>query len=200
MAVSRFRNPPAYERGTLLIVVLVMLLATTILGLSAMRASGLEMKMSSNNRDQLRLHEAAEYAIAQVAKEIEAMGGFSDNSLANIDCGNLCFDQNCSGGHCFFGAALGDPLSWQSCQVGLPALEPSRDGALWADGSGRYDSLAMPGTDAVVKYIIEFRCYAAVDDAIAMDDANNTRLYRITTLVAGASGRSRAMLRATVKN
>src|SRR5688572_1962024 len=100
------------ERGALLIVVLFILLVTTMLGLSAMDATGLEMQMSSNSREQLVMLEVAEYAVAQVAKQITAMGGFTDNSLTNDDCGNLCFDENCTGGYCFFGLGAGDPSSW----------------------------------------------------------------------------------------
>jgi type IV pilus assembly protein PilX len=187
------------ERGVLLIVVLLILLVTTILGVSAMKASGLEMQMSSNSREQLTTLEAAEYVIGQVTSEIHTVGGFSNNSLANADCGNLCFNETCSGGYCFFGAAVSDPLSWQACSVGLPALEPSRDPAVWAEGSGRHNTLSIPDSDVVAKYIIEFRCYAAIDDAVAMDAANHTHLYRITTLVSSTSGRSAVMLRVTIK-
>jgi type IV pilus assembly protein PilX len=191
---------PANESGFLLIVVLLLLLVTSILGLSAMKASGLEMQMSSNSREQLMMVEAAEYVVAQVADEIQALNGFSNNSLANIDCDDLCFDDTCSGGYCFFGAATSDPLAWQSCAVGLPALEPAADAAVWEESSGRHRTLAIPDTDLLAKYVIEFRCYAAIDNSLAMDDANNTPLYRITALVAGTNGRAGVMVRVTVKN
>src|SRR3990170_55026 len=101
MAAIPAMGLPLKERGALLIVVLFILLVTTILGLSAMDATGLEMQMSSNSREQLVMLEAAEHAVAQVAKQISALDGFTDNSLTNNDCGNLCFDENCTGGYCF---------------------------------------------------------------------------------------------------
>jgi Tfp pilus assembly protein PilX len=191
---------PPHERGALLIVVLFILLVTTILGLSAMDATGLEMQMSSNSREQLLMLEAAEYAVVQVAKEITTLNGFTANSLANQDCGNLCFDENCTAGYCFFGIAAGDPSSWQSCLPGIPGVEPSRTQAIWADGSGRHNTLVIPDTEISAKYLIEFRCYAAIDDALAIDDANNTKIFRITTLVTSNSGRSGVMLRVVIKN
>jgi Tfp pilus assembly protein PilX len=188
------------ERGALLIVVLFILLVTTILGLSAMDATGLEMQMSSNSREQLLMHEAAEYAITQVAQQITALDGFTDNSLANKDCGNLCFDENCTGGYCFFGLGSGDPSSWKSCATGLPAAEPSQTQSIWVNDSGRHKTLAIPHAQVTVKYLIEFRCYAAIDDSLAMDDANNSKVFRITTLVKSSSGRSGVMLRVAIKN
>ena len=191
---------PANERGTLLVVVLIILLVTTLLGLSAMKATGMEMRMSSNSREQLMLLEAAEYVVAKVTNEIRELGGFSNNSLANDDCGTVCFDENCTGGYCFFGAATGDASSWKSCATGLPVVEPSQEAAVWSDDSGRHNKLAVPHTTVPAKYVIEFRCYAAIDDSLAMDDANNTKAYRITALVSSESGRSTVMLRVTMKD
>lgn len=188
------------QRGTLLVVVLFILLAITILGLSATKASGLQMQMSSNSGEQLAMLEAAEYVVAQIANELHALGGIGGNSLTNVDCEDLCFDETCSGGYCFFGATAGDPSSWHSCAVGLPVQEPSQEAAVWADGSGRHKVIMIPDAGLSAKYIIEFRCYAAADASVAMDDANNTQLYRITTLVASKSGRAGVMLRVTVKN
>jgi Tfp pilus assembly protein PilX len=191
---------PLRERGSLLIAVLFMLLAATILGLSAMHATGLEMQMSSNSREQLMLQEAAEFAVAQIAQEIHTLGGFSNNSLANHECDDLCFDENCSGGYCFSGAGASDPSSWKTCATGLPVAEPSQTPAIWSDASGRHNSVAIPDAEISAKYTIEFRCYATADDALAMDDANNTKVFRITTLVSSKSGRSTMLLRVTIKD
>ena len=191
---------PANERGTLLIVVLFILLVTTILGLSAMAATGLEMQMSSNSREQLVVREAAEYVVTQVINEIQAQHGFSKNSLINYNCDPLCFDENCTGGYCFFGAASGDPTSWASCLPGLPLAEPAHTSAVWVDNSGRHNKVVVADPEVSVKYIIEFRCYAALDDSLAMSDTNNTKVFRITTLVTSKNERSRVMLRVALKN
>ncbi len=200
MSASPSKGLLLSERGSLLIAVLCILLVTTILGLSAMDATGLEMQMSSNSREQLVLLEAAEYAVAQVTKQVHALGGFSNNSLANHACDDLCFDESCTGGYCFFGAEVGDPSSWRTCAAGLPIAEPSKTSAIWADDSGRHKSIVITDTEILAKYIIEFRCYAAIDDALAMDDANNTKVFRITTLVSSKSERSSIMLRVTIKD
>lgn len=187
------------ERGALLIVVLFILLVTTLLGLSAMDATGLEMQMSSNSREQLMMGEAAEYAVAQVVNKIRELDGFGDNSLANQDCGLICFNDTCTNGYCFFGIA-GDSLSWKTCAPGLPLTNPAREAAVWSDASGRYGEVAVPDLDVSAKYIIEFRCYAAIDDSVAMDDTNHTKIFRITTLVRSKSGRAGVMLRVALKD
>ncbi|MES2626420.1 MAG: PilX N-terminal domain-containing pilus assembly protein [Pseudomonadota bacterium] len=193
------RNIRFNERGTLLVAVLFILLVTTILGLSAMDATGLEMQMSSNSREQLTTFAAAEYVIAQVTTQIAEHDGFSNNSLSNHACDDLCFDDNCTGGYCFFGADSAGTSSWQSCMPGVSTLDATQED-VWSDNSGMHNQLSIPDTEITAKFIIEFRCYAAIDESLAMDDANNTKVFRITTLVTSVSKRSRVMLRVTLKN
>lgn len=198
-------NNPRHQRGALMVLVLLVLLVVSLLGMSTMDATGLEMQMSSNSREQQQVFEAAEYALSWVENEIQT-NGFSDNSLMNSGCGAVCFDATCSNGYCFDN--LGDlsnvPTVVASCQLGSPAQEVYESPAIWdddvADGS-HHQVLAIPGTGLVAKYIVEFRCYAALDPSMPFDPGSNyVPVYRITAFVTGESGRTRVMLRSTMKD
>lgn len=60
-------RPPTsrYERGTALIISLVILLILTLLGITAMSTSSLEQKMSGNTQEATRAFEAAESGLNQ---------------------------------------------------------------------------------------------------------------------------------------
>ena len=184
------------QRGALIVVTLIFLLIVSMLASSTMDTTGLEMRMATNSRDQQLAFEAAEYTLSWVENEIMDAGGFSDNSISNNNCGAACFEDTCSNGYCFDGSS---PLDWSNCQMDSPAAEVYESAALWADGSGKHRTLAVPGIGVSTKYIIEFRCYTALDSTQPMDATNNTRVYRTTAFAEGPGGRGRMMLRSTMK-
>ncbi|NMG03323.1 pilus assembly protein PilX [Azoarcus taiwanensis] len=57
--------PPRMQRGTVLIVALIVLLLLTMLGLSSMRSTTLEERMAGNLRDQNLSFQAAESALRE---------------------------------------------------------------------------------------------------------------------------------------
>lgn len=199
---------PRDQHGALMVLVLVILLVVSMLGLSTMDASGLEMQMSSNSREQQQIFEAAEYTLSWVENQIQSTGFSGDSLLNNASCGAVCFDAECSNGYCFDNSdPLNDPTSFSDCQVGAPASEIYESEEVWnddpTDGS-HSQTLAIPSTNLVARYIVEFRCYAAEDPSMPFDpDAatlNAVPVYRITTLVIGESLRTRVMLRSTMKD
>lgn len=56
----RYRNPPSNERGMVLIIAMIMVLLMTIIGLAAIRGSGLQEMMAGNMRDMQLRFQAAE--------------------------------------------------------------------------------------------------------------------------------------------
>lgn len=202
----RSQRGPRAQRGALMVLVLLILLVVSMLGMSTMDATGLEMQMSSNSREYQQAFEAAEYTLSWVENRVQS-GDITDSSLLNDGaCGATCFDAQCSGGYCFDN--LGDPTNVptdpNSCQLGLPATEAYESEDVWDDdvSDGRHHQvLDVPSTDLEARYIIEFRCYTSKDPAEAFDPAGEvSRVYRITALVVGNSGRTRVMLRSTMKD
>ncbi len=192
-AKSRMGAQVATQRGALMVLVLVILLVVSLLGMSTVDTSGLEMRMASNSRDQQAAFEAAEYTLSFVENQISGTG-FSSQSLSNQSCGSICFESTCTGGYCFNGT---EPNSSENCRLNAPATEPYEDAALWQNGSGRHQTLTVSGM--TVRYIIEFRCYTALDPTVAMSDTNFSQVYRITAFATGPAGRGRVMLRSTMK-
>jgi Tfp pilus assembly protein PilX len=83
------------ERGIALVVGLILLLILTVLGLTAIRATSLQERMSANNQQQTVTFQAAEQGIrlmmAELRHFISPPGGLSCSTLL------LCADQNLTG-------------------------------------------------------------------------------------------------------
>ena len=202
---------PARQQGSLMLATLLILLVITMLGMASVDSTGLEMKMSSNSRVQQQVFEAAEYTLSWVENNVTISGFYSNAQISNGavggSCGSICFTPTCTGGYCFLGAPGALPADPPNglCSLAAPAVEPATDSTLWATGSGRYKTLAIPGTALTTKYIIEYMCWTAKDPSspkLAGGGpawANAVHMYRITTLATGEDGRARVMLRSAIK-
>ncbi|MBN4075377.1 hypothetical protein JYU22_02220 [Gammaproteobacteria bacterium AH-315-E17] len=182
------------QEGALLVVVLIMLVVISMLGMSTMSTTGLEMQMSNNSRDQQASFEAAEYTLSWVENNIQTTS-FSNANLTNSNCGSICFDTTCSGGYCFRGD---DADAWNQCEINDSNSDPYTEESIWTTSS-KHMTLVIPNTSITAKYIIEFRCYTALDPTLEMDVTNFTRVYRINAYTVGEGGRARTMLRSTLK-
>jgi len=198
---------PARQQGSLMLATLLILLIITMLGMASVDSTGLEMKMSSNTRVQQQVFEAAEYTLSWVENNITISGFFTNAQISNGavggSCGSICFTSTCTGGYCFNGALPADPANG-NCALNAPAVEPATDSTLWTTGSGRYKTLAIPGTALTTKYIIEYMCWTAKDPLLPKLNggapySNAVHMYRITTLATGEDGRARVMLRSSIR-
>lgn len=185
---SRLLNPEAGERGSILLVSLVMLLVITVAGLTAVKMATLEEKMSGNYQDQQMAFYAAEAALKE-----------AENFIANNELALSNFGVNCDNGYCFAGSDIDDI---GSCDPGVS--EPWLMGTLWsASDRHRVTTVTISGISARAKYIIEFRCYIAKEASGPLPDPANrgdwARFYRITALATGGSGDSRVMLQSSYK-
>ena len=197
---------PGNQKGALILLTLLILLVISMLGMSSVDSTGLEMKMSSNSREQQQAFEAAEYTLSWVENALATTGYFSTPSVTNdVDgdagnglCGAVCFSSIGTNGYYFNGdiTPYSDPGAWDTCALLPPATEPYADPVTWST-SDRHRTLVIPNSDIVAKYIIEYWCYTAPNAGV-LDAANNKRMYRITAYTVGESGRARVMLRSTV--
>jgi type IV pilus assembly protein PilX len=189
------------QKGSIIIISLIMMLLLTIVGLTGVRISNLEERMSGNFRDHELAFQSAEAALVEAEAYIENTSFISGNFQAACT-GSQCFTNPCSTGLCFNGSfpTTGSPAS--SCTAGL--TNPWEDWSLWADGSGQYKTAtALTGTSSVAKYIIEFRCFMVKDDT---NNAPNVNIlaewafsFRVTALAQGATADSLVMLQTTYK-
>lgn len=182
------------QNGALLVITLIMLVIISMLGMSTMGTTGLEMQMSNNSRNQQASFEAAEYTLSWVENNIQETS-FTNANLTNSNCGAICFDDTCTGGYCFRGV---DADSWNQCEIDDSDPDPYTEVDIW-DDSSYHRTLTIPNTSITAKYIIEFRCYTSLDPTLEMDVTNFTRVFRITAYTVGEGGRARTMLRSTMK-
>ena len=176
------------SQGSVLLVSLVLMLIMTVAGLTAIRLTSLEEKMSGNYLNQQMAFRAAEVALLEAERHI-----------ANTSLDLSEFTGNCDDGYCFNGTGISDT---NSCVTG----DSKRWGedSTWSDaGLHRTTAIVIGGISAQAKYIIEFRCYVAkIVDGPLPDPANPddwAQFFRITALASGGSEDARVMLQTTYK-
>ena len=72
------------QDGMVLVAALVILLALTLVGVSAMGTSNLEERMSSNDRDRQIAFQAAEVALRQGEVDVEAVAGVAAHDHQHV--------------------------------------------------------------------------------------------------------------------
>ncbi|WP_413701434.1 PilX N-terminal domain-containing pilus assembly protein [Psychromonas sp. KJ10-10] len=189
------------QKGEIIIISLIMMLLLTIVGLTGVRISNLEERMSGNFRDHEIAFQSAEATLVEAEAFVEnttfVVGNFQSGCT-----GSQCFTSTCTNGLCFNGSfpTTGAPAS--SCSAGL--TNPWEDWALWTDGSGKYKlATSLTGTSSAAKYIVEFRCFMVRDDTNSDPNANLIAewaySFRITALARGGTADSQVMLQTTYK-
>ena len=194
-----------YQRGAALIVTLVILVVMTLLGISAIDSSNLNLKIASSDKNRQVLFQAAEATLA-IAEQVIENQAPDDTVLQDCTSGSSdCFDDTCANGLCFNGVySAGD--SQYDCSLSLANPPPEkfwRDSALnvWEDGAKHFTA-NVNGLDEDPKYIIEFLCFVERGDGSTFDASNPNNgapLFRVTALAESADGRGRVMLQSTYR-
>lgn len=176
------------SQGSVLLVSLVLMLIMTVAGLTAIRLTSLEEKMSGNYLNQQMAFRAAEVALLE-----------AENHIANTSLTLLDFTENCEDGYCFSGSGISET---SSCVAGN--INHWREDTTWSDaGLHRTTTIVIDGISARAKYIIEFRCYVAKIVEGPLPDRTNpddwALFFRVTALASGGSEDARVMLQTTYK-
>lgn len=168
-----------HQRGTALIMALVVLLLLTILGLSAMNTTVLEEKMASNAKDKLLAFEAAESAL------LHAEGWLALNASTAVfpDAANGLYTPNVCPGSSTAGATpVWDCVVW----TGTANL------VIYPNLPGSTSAQPMLGNvSAQPKYIIELLNTTATTP--------QRRRFRVTAYGNGSSSNSVAMVQSIVE-
>ena len=101
---GRFGRFGGKETGVALFISLVLLLALTIVGVSSVQTTSLEVRMTRNEHDATLAFQAAESALRDAEEDLEAMAstaGFSDAGAGGL----------------YNVARLGDPEHWEDSDV-----------------------------------------------------------------------------------
>ncbi len=213
LPMNFYATRPRRQRGVVLIVCLVLLAVVTILGLSTMSGSGLELKMSAGFRDRSVAFEAAEETLRVAEQWLDDTTLNDDNYYASC-AGNDCFSATCDDGLCAFYDA-GDPfdigVTREDC--GAKIEPPDNPVWRWAGAAGEPNlwldnnkSVRVTPTHPQVsedsRYIIEFMCYVnrvPANQCTAANPANCVPQFRITALARGLTNNSIVMLQSMFK-
>jgi len=203
--------PPGYstQKGTALIVSLVLLAIVTILGVSGMQSSNTELKIAASMRDRGIAFEAAEAAIAIIEEQLASSPPSRADLLSSCTGNTDCFSSTCDNGLCFDGDYQFGYSEFE-CEVADYAGSSQRV-EFWSDStldvwntSSKHKTILVSGVTTQVKYITEFLCYVPRDDstpfsALPAENNNGAPLYRVTVLAKGNGNRSSVALQSTYK-
>lgn len=185
------------QRGATLIVALLLLLVVTMVGVSSVKTSAVEEKMSGSFRDHQLAFEAAELALLEGEK-------FVENTAFSF----ASYTAACPSGLCFVG-------TWDSanpdadCSLSGTADDiwlATANSDVWSDNNKHKSAVVtLQGINQAPKYIIEFLCHAPTSESTVLTpyvngngwEAQFGTLFRITALGTGGSNDARVMLQST---
>lgn len=187
--MMRNLTPLPFQSGAALIVALVLLAAITVVGMSNMQSSSMEMKMVASAKSRNEAFNLAEGALLAVERRIEAGMGIDSDELATDTCTDRCFTATCSDGRCFDGDYVSTNSRYE-CEISPNAGTTERV-QFWRDdsldvwnNSARHQTVRIKGKD--VKFIFEFLCFIDNGNGFGPASPNNMfgdPIFRITALV-----------------
>lgn len=166
------QHHPRRESGAVLIIGLVLLLALTLIGVTAMRATTLEERMAGNLRDKALAFEAAEAALRAAELEINSW------IVAPIASSNTSCTSGC-------------PEVWEKGE-----LQPSDD--IWSDARTIVvdaNDLEPAGVAEPPRYFIEEVYFRK--DSLNTDIITGVQFYRVTARGVGGSPNAQSILQTT---
>lgn len=173
---------PHQQKGMVLILVLSLLLALTILGVSSMSTSTLETRMANNFQDRNAAFQAAEAALREGERLVETK---------NYD--GSQFDNQCTGGLC-------ECLS-SSCQYSGDNTKTFwEQDNVWNTSTKHMTYLTISLTElaAPAKYIIEHMGNVCPEsDPSCVVSSTDPRMFRITAIGYGTTASAKVMLQST---
>jgi len=197
---------PTTQSGAVLIVSLVILVVISLLGIANMQSSNTELKMATSQRDRDVAFAAAEAALTEAEQWLEKNNPTREQLYNTCGDSGNCYNATCSEGLCFEGIFVSDPNEKWLCQVAANSGSSERI-AFWKDeqldvwsDTGKHRTIAIPGIDEDVKFIVEFLCFVPPDDSVTFNSSNpgtGEPLYRVTAMADGNGDRAKVMLQST---
>ena len=176
------------QKGSVLVIGLIILLVITFIGISSISSSRLELKMANNDRNRNLALQAAEAALREGEQVADSTNA---KALANDDCiGGYCTSRGneiAAGSTAIFCTGAYVPERWET-GCGGTSLE------VWTT-NGRsiaYAGTSLPDVVEDPRYIIEF--LTDVDCPGSPAGALDCELFRITALGYGGTETSPVML------
>lgn len=163
------------QEGAALLVCLIILVLVTLIGLTTMKSSVLQEKMSGGNSDKTLAFQAAEMTLRDAEQHIR-------NNITSVS----GFVAGCAASLCLApadGSSLAESVDWSSNRVGV-----------YGSGSG---ATSLDGVARQPRYIIELLSEMQPPLGNSIKAANTGTAYRITALAYGRQDSTRVMLQST---
>jgi type IV pilus assembly protein PilX len=170
------------QSGAALVVALVVLSVVTVIGISNIQSTTLEMRMAASMVDRTKAFSHVEAALLYAENDLEN-GGWLNIDALYTDCalGSGCFDDVCTDGLC---ADVDYPSisDRYSCTVAPNSASVARTNYwqitdIWDDANRHRQTPDSAEFPVRVKYIYEFLCY--IETTVATPDEGKP-LFRIT--------------------
>ena len=176
-------SSPNNQKGIVLILVLTLLVALTILGVSSMSSSTLETRMASNFHDRNSAFQAAEAALREGERLVET---------SNFSGGE--FNSVCTNGLC-------ECTETTSCGYnGDNTLTYWELDTVWNTSSKykTYSTVSIAELSTPARYIIEHMGNVCPPtNATCTPAATDPKMFRITAIGYGTSANAKVMLQST---
>lgn len=171
-------NSPNQQTGVALFISLVLLLVLTIIGVSSVQTTSLEVRMTRNQHDSTLAFQSAESALRDAEAQVEALvstAGFTDtgnNGLYNV-------------------ADFGDEEHWHAA-------------AAWTGANSVVAGTVVDGIAEQPRYLVEHVASVLLEDnAYQLDDpyaaaaADRVEMFRITARGVGGTINARVLLQSS---
>lgn len=175
----RLRPPPRRQRGVALFISLVLLLMLTIIGVSGVQSTSLEVRMARNDHDGLLAFQAAESALRDAEDQLEII----TSTVDFVDAGTNGL---------WTGSDIGDPQRWEDLSV------------FDSDTTSVEAPTAVDGVASAPRYIIEYVASVVreenayqINDPYGQSASDRIEIFRVTALGTGGSDQSRVLLQST---
>ena len=169
------------QHGVALFISLVSLLVLTIIGVSSVQTTSLEVRMTRNEHDTLLAFQAAESALRDAEMAIELIGSTDDFTTGASDGLHVVAD-------------LGEDENWQ-------------DDGIWGDSTSATADTDLENIAQAPRYIVEHLGTVERDDNPFQDEGvdygsaasipDRVEVFRITALGVGATENARVRLQST---
>ncbi|MEE9398303.1 MAG: pilus assembly protein [Methylococcales bacterium] len=174
-------NPPINQQGVALVVSLVILLLTTVIGVTAMQGTTMESRMATNMLDRERAFEAAEAALRDAESWIMAQNvnpGATSNGASGIWTDGTPF-------------SLGDGDDTND----LNSIEVD-----WANDGTEYGATDIQGVNTQPRYIIEEHAFIPDDESTeTLAKGRGFFYYRVTARGTGGSDAAQVILQTMLR-
>ena len=171
----RFSNK---QHGVALFISLVLLLLLTIIGVSAVQTTSLELRMARNDNDTLLAFQAAESAL----RDAEAFLDLVVSTAVFTDAGNA--------GRWTI-APLGDPARWEQANI-------------WTGANSIVAATVITGVDQQARFIVEHAATVVreenayqIDDPYTGSASDRIEVFRVTARGVGGSAAAQVFLQST---